>query len=68
MSEEKRLNDETLENVSGGSQGPDNDPFHSFLASNCARCRLAWDCPYGGSDKAFSQLGAGAKCLKMEAW
>ena len=61
MTEEKKLNDETLEKVSGGSAEED-----AFFKRNCSICRRYTDrnCSYGTYDQAFEALGCEprAKC------
>ena len=63
MTEEKRLDDETLENVSGGQgESLNMSKVHVFLSRNCFHCRhYEADCPYGKYKepyKAFEALGS----------
>ena len=75
MTEEKRLDESTLEKVSGGS----NDAVqYRFYENNCHSCRKyntrnyntnTWNCPYGTIEDAFKELGSSpyAKCPYKEA-
>ena len=63
MNDEKKLNDETLEKVSGGWSDEEKD---AFFKRNCLICRRYTDrnCSYGTYDQAFEALGCDprAKC------
>lgn len=63
MNDEKKLNDETLEKVSGGGSDEEKD---AFFKRNCLICRRYTDrnCSYGTYDQAFEALGCDprAKC------
>ena len=69
MTEEKKLDEKTLEDVSGGGAKEDYRGFDTFLNRNCTSCRHQknLNCPYGFSSDAFKALGAGAICTKREA-
>ena len=55
MTDEKRLDDEALEKVSGG--GPTTQ--YRFFENNCHSCRhYNVDCPYGSCTLAFEELGS----------
>ena len=66
MSEEKRLDDEALEKVSGGQgESMNANKVYIFAAKNCFYCsHNEVDCPYGGHKEAFKELGCDldAKC------
>lgn len=65
MSEEKKLDEKTLEGVSGGSK----TALNTFITSNCTSCGhlFSHTCPYGGSAQASAELGTDAQCPKKEA-
>ena len=76
MNDEKRLDDEALEKVSGG--GPTMQYQYRFYENNCHSCRKyntlnhntnTWNCPYGTIEDAFKELGSSpyAKCPCKEA-
>ena len=62
MNEEKKLDEKTLEAVSGG--GP-LEGYMNFLGRNCTSC-VRPDCPYGQHSVAFDMLGD-AVCPEKEA-
>ena len=68
MNEEKKLDDEALENVSGGAGTADEQTKDKFwFICNCfAGCYYEnhGGCPYGSKKNAFSKVGAGNKCPK----
>ncbi len=73
MNDEKRLDDEALEKVSGG--GDDQDYMNRivrFVQENCYSCyrNFFGTCPYGSNEDAFKELGSNpyAKCPCKEAW
>ena len=72
MTDEKRLDDETLENVSGGGD-EDKDYMNCivrFEQKNCYSCyrQVFRTCPYGSNEDAFKALGSNqyAKCPDKE--
>ena len=71
MSEEKKLDEKTLEGVTGGAGTGDEwtkDEFW-FIWNNCfAGCYYEnhRGCPYGSKKNAFSKVGAGNKCPKKK--
>ena len=58
MNDEKKLNDEALENVSGGQgESLNANKVYIFAAKNCFHCsHNEVDCPYGGHKEAFKAL------------
>ena len=71
MTDEKRLDDEPLENVSGGLNEPLNvNALYEFESRNCYCCsHNEVDCPHGGAIRCFRELGCDpyAKCPEKEA-
>ena len=65
MTEEKKLDEKTLEEVSGGITYGEAMAYNDFLTKNCYHCTQA-NCPYGDKYSAFHALG-GAICTKREA-
>ena len=66
MSEEKRLDEKTLEEVSGGFSESEYDAFKFF---NCSKCSHYYNqtCPYGSITDAMAdalQVFGGSKCPK----
>ena len=59
MTDEKKLNDEPLENVSGGqSEDVDINKLVMLMKDSCYRCRhYNVDCPYGSSEDISKALG-----------
>ena len=68
MNDEKRLDESTLEKVSGGGGGTTH---YRFKENNCFSCRHnnTPNCYYGSSITAFETLGSNprAKCPYKEA-
>ena len=62
MNEEKKLDEKTLEAVSGGGS---DEGYINFLLRNCISC-VRPDCPYGHNSVAFDKLGD-AVCPEKEA-
>ena len=71
MSEEKTLDDEALEKVSGGQGGsPNVNEIYVFADRNCFHCsHYEVDCPYGGHKEAIQELWGDrfANCPHKEA-
>ena len=65
MSEEKRLDEKTLEEVTGGTV----TALNIFITNNCTSCGhlFSHTCPYGGSVQASEELGNDARCPKKVA-
>ena len=65
MSEEKKLDEKALEEVSGGWSVVE---IPKFEANNCVSCGHYFNhtCPYGGPDKALAyaikEIGKEARC------
>lgn len=58
VSEEKRLNDEAVESVTGGGLSQEEwEPFSQFNANNCAICEVSGSCSFKSTFDAFRQLG-----------
>ena len=74
MSEEKRLNDEALEKVTGGTIDISglSEEQRAFIGANCIGCRFEGPgtCPYGGNNKEVAIPKAmsegGTKCVKWQ--
>lgn len=66
MNEEKKLDEKTLEGVTGGNdQWEFSEDEGNFIVANCigycAHEGLG-DCPYGDKHTAFAQVGKGNPC------
>ena len=59
MSEEKKLNDETVKDVTGGGFDweRNGEAYGKFNANNCAVCHAASVCRFSNTFEAFEQLG-----------
>lgn len=68
MDEDKKLDEKTLEEVSGGADHLtfwEAMDYNNFIADNCSHCSQK-NCFYGNKYNAFRALGGG-KCTKREA-
>ena len=65
MSEEKKLDEKALEDVTGGTK----TALNIFITDNCTSCGhlFSHTCPYGGSAQAYAELGTDELCPKKEA-
>ncbi len=67
MTDEKKLTDETLEEVSGGKfRDFSLGGVRNFQNQNCAHCLHQLDCPYGGASQVIQTVGGYATCPNKE--
>ena len=67
MSEEKKLDEKTLEGVTGGVSFKSYD---TFITVNCSSCHHYYHptCPYGRVAWARQEVGSDGLCPKKETW
>ncbi len=68
MIEEKKLDEKTLEGVSGGEATNESNAqaYLAFMDGNCKSCRRLINCPYGYPVKVFQKVGANGQCPGKE--